>query len=186
MAGRATLADRASPLSERPSGLPFIDAYQVDVNAEPERVWEATARLLPGIGGRFGPAFARLLGCSEVERPALASHELPDAIVGFRVERAERPSLIELRGEHRFARYALTFRIEPGTSRGSVLIAETDADFRGPAGCLYRAAVIGTSAHVVLVRKLLRTVKRGAERVSYPAGQPAGSSRPRSSYTDTG
>jgi hypothetical protein len=180
------MADSASPWPERPSGLSFVDAYRVEVAAGPERVWDATARLLPRIGGRFGPAFARLLGCSEVERPALGSHELPHAIVGFRVERAERPSLIELRGRHRFARYALTFRIEPGASRGSVLIAETDAEFPGAAGRLYRAAVIGTRAHAVLVRKLLRTVKRGAERVSYPAGQPAGSTRPRSSYTDTG
>jgi hypothetical protein len=180
------MADSASPLTERPGGLPFIDAHQVDVAAEPERVWDATARLLPRIGGRLGPAFARLLGCSEVERPALASHELPDAIVGFRVERAERPSLIELRGQHRFARYALTFRIEPGTNSGSVLIAETDAEFPGAAGRLYRAAVIGTQGHVVVVRRLLRTVKRGADRVSYPGGQAAGSSRPRSSYTETG
>jgi hypothetical protein len=33
-------------------------------------------------------------------------------MVGFRVARAERPSLTALEGEHRFSRYALTFRAE--------------------------------------------------------------------------
>jgi hypothetical protein len=58
----------------------------------------------------------------------------------------------------RFSTYRLTFELsgsEPGPTR---LRATTHADFPGIGGRLYRAAVIGSGAHAVLVRRLLRGV----------------------------
>lgn len=84
-------------------------------------------------------------------------------MVGFRVARAERP-LIALEGEHRFSRYTLTLRIEPAEGSSCIVTAEIRAVFPGRAGRLYRKAVIGTGAHVRVVRRLLSSIKRRAER----------------------
>jgi hypothetical protein len=85
-------------------------------------------------------------------------------VVGFRVVRANRPTLLALEGEHRYSRYALTFRLEElGPGRTEVR-AETHAEFPGVQGRVYRALVIGSRAHVITVRSMLRAVKRRAER----------------------
>ncbi len=153
--------------------LPFVDAHSLTVNAPPEQVWEETAQVtrrwlestLPrsGIAGAVGPLLARLLGASNVDSPP-PGPGVPETMVGFRVARAERPSLIALEGEHRFSRYALTFRIEPADGSACTVTAETRAVFPGRAGRLYRKAVIGTGAHVRVVRRLLSSIKRRAER----------------------
>lgn len=89
----------------------------------------------------------------------------PSVIMGFRVERAERPALIALAGEHRFARYSLILRVGPGSGDStSRLSAETRAVFPGVAGSLYRAAVIGTGAHRLVVSRLLTRIRRLAQR----------------------
>lgn len=153
--------------------LPFIDAHSLTVNASPDRVWEETAQVTrgwvghtfprSGIAGAVGPLFAALLGASNVDSPP-PGPGVPEAMVGFRVARAERPSLIALEGEHRFSRYALTFRIEPAEGSSCIVTAETRAVFPRRAGRLYRKAVIGTGAHVRVVRRLLSSIKRRAER----------------------
>ena len=79
--------------------------------------------------------------------------------VGFRVARAERPTLISLTGAHWFARYELRFVLTPGT-----VAAESWASFPGVHGRVYRALVNGTRIHVVAVRTLLARIKRSAER----------------------
>jgi hypothetical protein len=164
----------AQPTTARlPAELPFIDEHSINVNASPERVWDTLVdTVLPRFGGgwgrlgtgRFGRAGARLLAAPYPDLPATGSG-IPQTIVGFRVERAERPSLILLAGEHRFAAYTLTLSIAgtEGDSK-SRLSAQTRAAFPGGPGRLYRAAVIGTGAHVVVVRRLLRRVRRLAER----------------------
>ena len=73
--------------------------------------------------------------------------------------------MLALEGRHRYSRYALTFRIDPDGD-GSRLSAETRAEFPGWAGRAYRAGVIGTRGHVVVVRRLLRSVKARAERAA--------------------
>lgn len=139
------------------ANLPFVDAQSVAVDAPPERVWDAIASLLPRFGGPGGPVFARLVGCSETERPP-AGPGVPASIVGFRVAEAVRPQLLVLQGEHRFSRYELRFVVEPGSVR-----AETRAAFPGLTGRAYRALVIGTGVHVVAVRRLLGAVRRASE-----------------------
>jgi hypothetical protein len=143
------------------------------VIAPPDRVWEEAAQVTRGwvahtfprsrIAGAVGPLFARLLGASNVDSPP-AGPGIPEAMVGFRVARAERPWLIALEGEHRFSRYTLTFHIEPAEDSSCIVTAETRATFPGRAGRMYRAAVIGTGAHVIVVRSLLSAIKRRAER----------------------
>lgn len=64
-----------------------------------------------------------------------------------------------LRGRHRFAIYALTFVVDGGSLR-----ARTDAAFPGLLGRLYRAAVIGSGAHGLVTRRLLRKVATVARR----------------------
>ncbi len=151
--------------------LPFIDAHSLVVEAPPEQVWEVTAQvmrrwveqLLPGFGTQAGSVLARWLGCSYFDPPS-PGNGAPEAIVGFRVAQAERPSLIVLEGEHRFSRYVLSFQIEPADDSSSIVKAETRAAFPGRTGRAYRKAVIGSGGHVFVVRHLLASIKRRAER----------------------
>jgi hypothetical protein len=78
-----------------------------------------------------------------------------EAVPGFRVVEAEPGRRLVLGGRHRFSRYTLTFVIEDGFLR-----AQTHAAFPGVLGRLYRAAVIGSGAHRVVTRRLLRQVVR--------------------------
>jgi hypothetical protein len=83
---------------------------------------------------------------------------------GFAVAEAVAPRRVALCGAHRFSRYELAFQIEPGA--GSVtLSARTAAEFPGILGSVYRALVIGSGGHGILVRRMLRRMARSAERV---------------------
>lgn len=161
-----------------PPELSFIDGYSIEAKAPPEQVWDVIVeRVLPRFGGGFGPVATGRVGqvgtrilrapyappvrAGAGARVAGAGPRPPSVIMGFRVERAERPGLIELVGEHRFARYSLTLRVTPsGSGSMSRLSAETRAAFRGSAGRLYRAAVIGTGAHRLVVSRLLHRIRR--------------------------
>jgi len=83
---------------------------------------------------------------------------------GFRVAREEPGSSFVLEGQHPFSRYRLSFYIDPLGAERVRLRARTDAVFPGPHGTAYRALVIGTGAHKLIVRRMLRQVKRAAER----------------------
>ncbi|HEX3391952.1 MAG TPA: hypothetical protein VHS55_05275 [Solirubrobacteraceae bacterium] len=156
--------------------LPFIDVHSLAVDAAPEWAWDAVAQVMSGWAGgtlprrsaQAGALLARLLGCADAQPPR-PGPGLPEAMVGFHVAQAEHPSLIALEGEHRFSRYALTFRIEPADASRCVVKAETRAAFPGLAGRIYRGAVIGTGAHVFVVRRMLSSIKRRAERTDAPA-----------------
>jgi hypothetical protein len=84
--------------------------------------------------------------------------------VGFLVAREESGSSRVLEGQHPFSRYRLSYNIDPLGAQRVRLRARTDAVFPGPHGALYRALVISTGAHKLVVRRMLRQLKRAAER----------------------
>lgn len=130
--------------------LPFIDEHTVVAGASPEAVWDAAHRSfdhpLTGVARRY----ADLVGVKG-DRP-------------FVVDRAERPVLLALVGEHRFSRYALTFTFEPLGPDRTRMTARTNAVFPGVGGQLYKTAVIRSRAHRVLTRALIRRIARTAGR----------------------
>ena len=78
---------------------------------------------------------------------------------GFPRVRADAPRELALSGRHPFSRYALTFRIDDLGGERSRLRAATDAEFPGRLGRVYRWLVIGTGAHKLVVRRMLRRVR---------------------------
>jgi hypothetical protein len=134
--------------------LPFVDELSVPVEASADRVWASLCGVLrQAFGG--GAWFAKLLGCEPLASTARFAGRPGETIPGFRVEAAEPGHRLALRGRHRFANYALTFVLD-----GDHLRAITHAEFPGLHGKLYRAAVIGTGAHKLVTRRLLRRAAR--------------------------
>ena len=151
-----------------PPELPFVDEHSIAIDAAPDATWSALVDLASrAFAGRGGGRVAALLGCEQRASGGEAG-EVGSTIPGFRVAEARRAELLALEGRHRYSTYALTFRVD-GEGAGSRLRAETRAEFPGWAGRAYRAAVIGTCGHVVVVRRLLRSVKCRAERGRGPA-----------------
>jgi hypothetical protein len=128
---------------------PYVDVHRAHVGATPERTWDAVLQLTRGRLGRPAPgAFV-----------ALWSLE-PSS--GFAIAEETAPRHLALRGRHRFSRYELAFDIEPGAD-GVTLSARTSAEFPGIAGRAYRALVIGSGGHGILVRQMLKQIARSAE-----------------------
>jgi hypothetical protein len=150
------------------SQLPHIDEHAIEIEAPVDRAWEALVRIgEQEFDGRLQEAFASLLGCEQRRR----SGRFPNpgsTVVGFRVQRAEPPTELALEGAHRFSRYALIFLVDDLGGDRSRLRAETRAEFPGAIGSAYRALVIGTRSHAAVMRRLLRSRKRAAERESSP------------------
>jgi hypothetical protein len=143
--------------------LPFIDEHAVEVAASAEQAWDAVCQVVSGsFRGRGRTLFARLLGASETE-PRGDPGSPGSTIAGFRVAGAKAPLELVLEGEHRFSRYALTFHLEAVPGGRSRVRAETRAVFPGLRGRAYRALVIGTHGHVLIVKRLLRTIRTRAE-----------------------
>jgi hypothetical protein len=142
--------------------LPFVDEHAVEVDAPPERAWDAIVAVSRNaFGGRGAGAFARLVGC-EVTETKGAPGEQGSTVVGFQVETARPPHELRLAGRHRFSEYRLSFLVDPLEADRSRVHARTHARFPGPHGRAYRALVIGTRAHVLVVRRLLDAVRRDA------------------------
>ncbi len=62
----------------------------------------------------------------------------------------------------RFATYRLSFFVDPLSERRSRLRARTDAVFTGLSGAVYRAFVIGSSGHRIIVTRMLDAISRDA------------------------
>jgi hypothetical protein len=106
----------------------------------------------------------RVLGCADWanggRRPLAEGSTLP----GFSVSAAIPGIELVLKGRHRFSRYSLRFRIDELDRDRFRLSAETRAVFPGAFGRGYRALVIGSGGHVLIVRGMLAAIKRRAER----------------------
>jgi hypothetical protein len=136
--------------------LPFIDEHTRRIDAPADAVWEALLGVLRRqMAG--SERIARILGCHPAHASAEFTGNVGDAVPGFCVVEAERGRRLVLRGRHRFSDYALTFVLD---DRG--LHAQTRAAFPGVPGRLYRAAVIGSGGHRVVVERMLREIGRRA------------------------
>lgn len=127
---------------------PFVDEHRTSVGASPERTFDA---LMSFVRHRFAQPAPSLV--ARVWRLSPSS--------GFAVAEEAAPRHIALRGHHRFSRYELAFDIEPRPD-GATLIARTFAEFPGIAGHAYRALVIGSGGHALIVRAMLRGIARAA------------------------
>jgi hypothetical protein len=144
--------------------LPHIDEHGVLVLAPRERVWDAVLDTVPNaFSGPLTEKVAEALGCSETER-AGEPGRIGSTIPGFVVARVIAPAVLALEGQHRFSRYGLIFSLGPVNDEETMLRAETRADFPGVKGTIYRTLVIGTHGHVVVVNRLLKRIKKRAER----------------------
>jgi hypothetical protein len=135
-------------MSSARATLPYVDEHHLFVEAPAEVVWTAlrsfgSAEL--GIGP--GNPLAYVLGT----RPRS----------GFEVAAEDPGRELTMAGRHLFSRYQLVFGLEAAEG-GTVVTARTFAAFPGIHGRIYRILVIGSRAHVVATRRILRAVRRKA------------------------
>jgi hypothetical protein len=145
---------------------PYIDEYATSVAAGPERTWSALRSVLRSqLSGAAGAPLVKALGVAPAHAAGDWSGELDGATLpGFAVAQSTPHSRLELRGRHRFSRYALIFELDDTGTGTTRLRARTYAEFPGARGRAYRALVIGTRAHRVVVHRLLRRVAQRATR----------------------
>jgi hypothetical protein len=141
-----------------PEQLPFLDEHRERVDVPADVAWMALVGVLRRRMGGAG-RLARVLGCDSLEGTPGFSGRVGETLPGFRVVDCEPGRRLALRGQHRFARYALTFLID-----GDQLCARSEAAFPGIRGRLYRALLMGTGGHRLVTRGLLRQVARAAGR----------------------
>ncbi|MHA7649689.1 SRPBCC family protein [Mycobacterium sp. ML4] len=118
--------------------LPYIDEHAIAVNAAPAEAWAALLHTM----------------CRDPGDPATVP-------IGFTLEEATPPRRLALKGRHWFAKYRLVFEVDPERD-GVRLRALTFADFPGLRGTVYRALVIGSGGHRIVVRRMLRRVAANA------------------------
>jgi hypothetical protein len=141
--------------------LPYIDEHSTKISATPEQTWRALISVLRAdLGGAVPAAITRLLGAAPAQLRGTwhGTLDTGDTLPGFAVAETRPPERLELRGAHRFSRYALVFELDTIDTDHCVLRAQTWAEFPGGAGRTYRALVIGSRGHRVIVHHLLRRV----------------------------
>lgn len=146
--------------------LSFIDEFDATIEASAPAVYEALARYVARALSGPGPrAVSALLGCAHrgatFTVPPLEGQE----VSGFVVAEATAPKRLVLEGRHRFASYRASFILDPLAENRTHLRARTDALFPGLRGAAYRASVIGTGGHEIVVRRILAAVAARAERM---------------------
>ena len=144
--------------------LPAIDEHEIEVDAPAEATWAALFPTLEkAFGGKFAHSYCERVHASETEAHGDLHHP-GGTLPGFTVTRAIAPVMLALAGKHHFAQYAVVFKIDLLPGQRSRVRLETRAEFVGAKGRIYRVGVLGTRVHVIGVRRMLRAIKRGAER----------------------
>ncbi|HEX5852341.1 MAG TPA: hypothetical protein VFY36_04555 [Solirubrobacteraceae bacterium] len=141
--------------------LPYIDEHSITIGATRERVWEALVSTLRANLGTTTPTPLRMLldvAPAEARGDWRGALSIGDALPGFSIAEVSHPERLALSGHHRFSRYALVFEIDSIDAERSTLRARTSAAFPGLAGRVYRALVIGSRGHRLVVRRLLRSI----------------------------
>lgn len=131
--------------------LPLIDLHEITIQAPRSAVFAAVERHAATFlrVGRRNPLGA-VLGAQPRS--------------GFACEAAEIDDRVVLGGRHRFARYPLTFELDGDPTGPTHLVALSHGAFPGVRGRIYRAAVIGSRGHVVVMKRMLRSIERAALR----------------------
>jgi hypothetical protein len=115
--------------------LPYIDEHAILVAADPIDTWSALVRVM----------------CRDPDDPATVPF-------GFVLDEARPPERFALRGRHPFAVYRWLFELDDWGSQRTLVRSQTWAAFPGLPGRIYRALVIGTGGHRVVVRWMLRRI----------------------------
>lgn len=136
------------------------------MEASDRAVYEALSRhLARSLGTSAARVAGRVLGCAHrgmsLTTPPVEGQEAS----GFVVVQARAPISLVLEGRHRFASYRLSFTVDPLAAHRSKLSARTDALFPGIKGAFYRALVIGSGGHEIVVRRMIAAVAARAERM---------------------
>ncbi|MGO9926561.1 MAG: hypothetical protein ACLPLP_10620 [Mycobacterium sp.] len=117
--------------------LLYIDEHAITVAANREDTWSALLRVM----------------CRDPHDPTTVP-------IGFVQDEARRPVRFAMKGRHLFAAYRLEFELdsERGDPPRTRVRALTRAAFPGVHGGVYRALVIGTGAHRIVVRRMLERI----------------------------
>lgn len=143
--------------------LPPIDEHSIEVEASAEAAFAALFPALESaLGNRFAQGYCERVEALETETRGDLHHP-GGTLPGFTVTRAIAPVMLALAGKHRFAQYAVVFRVDLLPGQRSRVRLETRAQFTGRKGGFYRIGVLGTRGHVLFVRRILRSIKRRAE-----------------------
>ncbi|BDU06450.1 hypothetical protein [Nocardia cyriacigeorgica] len=119
--------------------LPYIDEHARSVDANRDRTWKALLKVV----------------CKDPADPSTVPG-------GFALEEADPPRRLALAGHHPFSRYSLTFELDDDGPRHTVVRAITRAEFPGLGGSIYRALMIGTGGHKLVVRRMLARIVAAA------------------------
>jgi hypothetical protein len=144
--------------------LPYIDEHARAIGATRECAWGALIATMRGLGRTVPAALAGPWGLDPARAQGdwSATPQVGDCLPGFVVERSRPPAELALRGRHRFSRYALVFELDETAATGCTLRAKSYAEFPGLKGRAYRALVIGSGGHRVMVRRMLREIAERA------------------------
>lgn len=156
-------AHKPRPIDVPLEQLPPVDEHYIEVEAPAEATYAALFPTLESaLGSKFAHSYCERVGAAETETHGDLHHP-GGTLPGFTVIRAIAPVMLALSGEHKYAKYAVVFRIDLLPGQRSRVRLETRAQFAPRRGRLYKAAVLGTRGHVLIVNRMLRSIKRRAE-----------------------
>jgi hypothetical protein len=122
--------------------LPYIDEHATTIPADRATAWAAVLGTM----------------CRNPEDPTTVPF-------GFTLDVAEPCERFALKGHHWFSVYKLIFLLSDADG-GTRVTAQTWADFPGLKGKAYRALVIGSGGHRIVVRRMLKRIAAQAASAS--------------------
>jgi hypothetical protein len=114
--------------------LPYIDEHAITIDADTATTWAAVLRVL-------------------CDNPAD-----PQAPFGFTIRECQPRERLVLAGRHPFAIYLWVFELDALTPNQTRVRSQTWAAFPHLHGKIYRALVIGSGGHRVVVRWMLKRI----------------------------
>ncbi|MET0995379.1 MAG: hypothetical protein ABWY20_15425 [Mycobacterium sp.] len=115
--------------------LPYIDEHAISIRANRAETWSALLRVM----------------CRN-------PNDATTVPTGFALDDASPPKRLSLKGRHPFSVYKLVFELADEGCGHTRLRALTWAAFPGVPGKVYRALVIGSGGHRIVVRRMLKRI----------------------------